>query len=449
MADETAVAVEEKAEEQAGAEDVRILAFLCNWCSYAGADLAGVSRLQYPPNVVDIRVMCTGTISPYFVLKAFQEGIDGVLIAGCHIGDCHYDKGNYMTAKRFRVIKDLLAAVGIDERRIRLEWVSAAEGAKFQDLITSFTEQVRAAGKSPLALSTKRPVAEKAAGGEPLKIAVGEWESGPAEKAAAKAVRESLESGKAAAAVVLTVRDGELVPRVVKSADDPVIDTLYAGDVRYPMASFAIMLLPLLEGNLAVPVRECDRRMIVELAKHNQIEPGRLVLLGVPCSQAVADACGCDHPFTPEDIAIAAALASPAESSPLPEAVAEDADERLAFWLDSFSRCIKCMGCRNICPMCYCKECALDNPDIVGPESKPPDIPIFHLIRAVDMADRCIDCGMCEAICPAEIPLRQLYRLARQVVKDAFGYEPGVNPDEPSPIKILGNVSVVEDLNAN
>jgi len=142
---------EEQGRGASSEEDVKILAFLCNWCSYAGADLAGVSRLQYPPNVLDIRVMCTGTISPYFVLKAFQEGIDGVLIAGCHIGDCHYDKGNYATAKRFRVIKDLLVGMGIDPRRIRLEWVSAAEGAKFQDVITSFTEQVRAAGKSPLA----------------------------------------------------------------------------------------------------------------------------------------------------------------------------------------------------------------------------------------------------------------------------------------------------------
>lgn len=137
-------------------EDVRILAFLCNWCSYAGADLAGVSRLQYPPNVLDIRVMCTGTISPHYILKAFQEGIDGVLVAGCHIGDCHYGKGNYMTAKRFRVVKDLLAGMGIDPRRIRLEWVSAAEGQKFQDVITSFTEQVRAAGRSPLAKKTDK-----------------------------------------------------------------------------------------------------------------------------------------------------------------------------------------------------------------------------------------------------------------------------------------------------
>jgi F420-non-reducing hydrogenase iron-sulfur subunit len=144
-----------EAAEQAQ-EDVKIVAFLCNWCSYAGADLAGVSRMQYPPNVRDIRVMCTGTISPHMVLKTFQEGADGVLIAGCHIGDCHYGKGNYMTAKRFRVIKDLLASLGIDERRIRLEWVSAAEGAKYQETITSFTEQVRAAGKSPLAKAGKR-----------------------------------------------------------------------------------------------------------------------------------------------------------------------------------------------------------------------------------------------------------------------------------------------------
>jgi len=129
---------------------VRILAFLCNWCSYAGADLAGVSRLQYPPNVLDIRVMCTGTISPYHIIKAFQMGIDGVLIAGCHIGDCHYIKGNYMTYKRFQVVRDVMNFVGIDEDRLRLEWVSAAEGEKFADVIKGFTEQVEKAGPSPL-----------------------------------------------------------------------------------------------------------------------------------------------------------------------------------------------------------------------------------------------------------------------------------------------------------
>lgn len=138
---------ESKAREE---EEIRILAFLCNWCSYAGADLAGVSRLQYPANVLDVRVMCTGTISPYFVVKAFQEGMDGVLIAGCHIGDCHYLKGNYMTAKRFQVLREALKFLGLEEGRLRLEWVSAAEGEKYAEVIRSFTEEIRALGPSPL-----------------------------------------------------------------------------------------------------------------------------------------------------------------------------------------------------------------------------------------------------------------------------------------------------------
>lgn len=253
-----------------------------------------------------------------------------------------------------------------------------------------------------------------------------------------KAVREALESGKAEAAVILLEKDGELMPRIVTGADDPAIDWLYAGDERYPMASFVVMLQPVVEGGIAVPVRECDRRMLVELEKHDKADVSRLVLLGTPCSQAVADACGCDHPFTENGISVAPAQASPAGPLPVPEPLrSEDPDEKLAFWMGEFERCIKCMGCRNVCPMCFCNDCALDNPDLVGPESKPPEIPAFHLIRAIDMADRCVDCGACEAVCPAEIPLRRLYRLSRQVVKDAFGYEAGVSEGK-SPIEMLG-----------
>ncbi len=256
-----------------------------------------------------------------------------------------------------------------------------------------------------------------------------------------KAIKETLSNGKATAAVILTEVGDELMPRIITSANDPALDSIYVGDKRYPMASFAVMLLPVIDGNLAVPVRECDRRMFVELEKHNQVDMEQLVLLGVPCSQEVADACGCDHPFVPNGIAIAAPIASPAEPTPLPEELtSENPEDVLAYWMEHFSRCIKCMGCRNVCPMCFCNDCALDNPDLAGPESKPPEIPIFHLIRAIDMADRCVDCGMCEAICPAEIPLRQLYRQARQVVKDAFGYEPGVS-EENSPIERLGEVT--------
>lgn len=124
----------------------RIIAFLCNWCSYAGADLAGVSRLQYPPNVRVIRVMCSGSVSPHHLLHAFQKGADGILVAGCHIGDCHYLKGNYMTLKRMKFMEGLLSFVGYSPHRLRLEWISAAEGIRFAEVIRDFTEKVRSLG---------------------------------------------------------------------------------------------------------------------------------------------------------------------------------------------------------------------------------------------------------------------------------------------------------------
>ncbi len=133
----------------------KIIAFLCNWCSYAGADLAGVSRLQYPPNTRTIRVMCTGTISPHHILKAFQKGADGVIVAGCHIGDCHYLKGNYMTAKRVAILKELLRFTGFQEERLQLDWVSASEGVKFAELVRSFTERIKELGPSQLKTSYK------------------------------------------------------------------------------------------------------------------------------------------------------------------------------------------------------------------------------------------------------------------------------------------------------
>ncbi|MFQ5840936.1 MAG: hydrogenase iron-sulfur subunit [Thermodesulfobacteriota bacterium] len=126
----------------------KIIAFLCNWCSYAGADLAGVGRLQYPPNTRTIRVMCTGTISPHHILKAFQKGADGVIVSGCHIGDCHYLKGNYMTIKRVAILKELLRFTGFQEERLHLDWVSASEGVKFAELIRNFTQRIKELGPS-------------------------------------------------------------------------------------------------------------------------------------------------------------------------------------------------------------------------------------------------------------------------------------------------------------
>jgi F420-non-reducing hydrogenase iron-sulfur subunit len=124
----------------------RLVGFLCNWCSYTGADLAGTARLAYAPNVRIIRVMCSGRVDPQFVLKAFKEGADGVLISGCHPGDCHYQEGNYKALRRHRLLLRVLEQFGIEKERFRLEWVSASEGTKFQQVCNDFTAQVRKLG---------------------------------------------------------------------------------------------------------------------------------------------------------------------------------------------------------------------------------------------------------------------------------------------------------------
>ncbi|MCU0859760.1 MAG: hydrogenase iron-sulfur subunit [Thermoplasmata archaeon] len=137
----------------------QIVALCCNWCSYAGADLAGVSRMQYPPNARVIRVMCSGRVEPYFILRALELGADGVLIAGCHIGDCHYISGNVEAEKRMEATKEVLDRLGIGRDRMRLEWISASEGQKFAQTMKDFTEQIRRLGPNPLAgkLVAKKP----------------------------------------------------------------------------------------------------------------------------------------------------------------------------------------------------------------------------------------------------------------------------------------------------
>ncbi len=127
----------------------RIVAFLCNWCTYTGADLAGTSRLQYPPNVRIIRLMCSGAVDSSYVLKPLLDGADGVLIGGCHPGDCHYQEGNYKARRRIAILEETLTAMGFDGDRVMLRWISASEGGKFAETIKDFTEQMRAKGPAP------------------------------------------------------------------------------------------------------------------------------------------------------------------------------------------------------------------------------------------------------------------------------------------------------------
>jgi len=141
----------------------KIVGILCNWCSYTGADLAGTARIKYAPNVRVIRVMCSGRVDPTFVLKAFAEGADGVLVAGCHPGDCHYIEGNYKALRRMALLKRMLADYGIESARFRLEWVSASEGDRFAEVVNRITEEVRQLGPARFREPGKRKAKTPAA----------------------------------------------------------------------------------------------------------------------------------------------------------------------------------------------------------------------------------------------------------------------------------------------
>jgi F420-non-reducing hydrogenase iron-sulfur subunit len=127
-----------------------IIGFLCNWCSYAGADLAGTSRLKYPSNIKSIRVMCSGRVDPIFILEALKKGADGVLVAGCHPGDCHYQSGNYKTNRRIKLLKKLLEELGVEPKRVRFEYISASEGQKFAQVVTDFVAELKKLGPNPI-----------------------------------------------------------------------------------------------------------------------------------------------------------------------------------------------------------------------------------------------------------------------------------------------------------
>jgi len=148
--------MEEKKKQKNSEWEPKIIAFLCNWCSYAGADLAGTSRLQYPPSIRIIRVPCSGRINPIYIVNALMDGADGVMVSGCHPGDCHYLEGNLFARRRFTVLKKMLTTVGIESDRVQFTWVSASEGNRFADVVREVTEKVVALGPNPLFTEKER-----------------------------------------------------------------------------------------------------------------------------------------------------------------------------------------------------------------------------------------------------------------------------------------------------
>ena len=215
------------------------------------------------------------------------------------------------------------------------------------------------------------------------------------------------------------------------------------GNARYPLDKILQSLAAAYpEATFAIQVRGCDERGLNELYKWGQLDPDKVVLVGVACPQEQADYCECPGPWaTVIDYGEKCEPVLQSQRVARIEALSEE--EAYQDWLGHFERCVKCYGCRDVCPMCFCKECSLEHPELMATGKVPPDA-IFQLVRAIHMAGRCIDCGLCEEACPADIPLRVLYKKGNLLVKELFDYDTGSPTTGPSPWKVLGEESTLE-----
>ena len=209
---------------------------------------------------------------------------------------------------------------------------------------------------------------------------------------------------------------------------------------RYPMAKLIMKVAHAQpDKKIGVLIRGCDERALNELLRWNQIKDveNRIVKVGFACKQELANAHECRKPCPDEFVA--GEKAEPVSNASVEEIENLDLSERLEYWKAEFDRCIKCYGCRDVCPVCFCNVCTLEEDMLIRTGDLPPENPMFHLTRAVHMAGRCIDCNLCTEVCPADIPLRTLYKKVADIVKNEFGYVTGLVGDGKSPLNILGS----------
>ena len=254
-------------------------------------------------------------------------------------------------------------------------------------------------------------------------------------------VKEILRSGKIKGFLGLCDKNGHIGPNLFCDEND--IDNLVVGDrnrpgdSRYPLNKQLIHLARCYPDDVfGILVRGCDERGLKALYIWNQLDPNKVITLGIACPRELAEACECLQPY-PDEIDEGEKVEGCSHGS-VTRIDGLDLNGRFDLWMNEFSRCIKCYGCRDVCPMCFCKECSLETDELIQTGEIPPENPIFHLTRAVHMAGRCIDCGLCSEACPADIPLRTLYKKVADIIDLEFRYRPGYTMDQKSPLNILG-----------
>jgi coenzyme F420-reducing hydrogenase delta subunit len=432
----------------------KIIAFLCTWCSYTGADSAGIARLKSPPNIRAVRVPCSGRVAPELVIRAFDQGADGVLLLGCHIGECHYETGNHRAAKRLPVLKSLLTFAGLEPERLRLDWVSASEGERFSQVTTEFTEAVRALG--PAAWHVK-PAGWQAESESDIRESAGiempELACNAKKDAIRAKAKELLTSGEVDCVIGYEVGPRSRTrPTFIYSAEE--VDRLvWNPDATNNLASYLpLKLRPNRDqhrAKVAVVVKPCDSLAINVMVAENQFMRDQVHVLGVACEgirdrhgnmqtrcvtcqEAIPLVCdtligGASSHFIPRITSSCDELVAGLESAA--------PAKRMDYWLSQFDRCIRCYACRQACPMCNCPTCLAERDDSiwVGMGIRLNEKRTFHLLRAYHLAGRCVGCNECERACPMEIPIGLLNRKISNVLEDTFEFRAGLTK-APSPI---------------
>ncbi|MBW1785878.1 MAG: 4Fe-4S binding protein [Deltaproteobacteria bacterium] len=243
--------------------------------------------------------------------------------------------------------------------------------------------------------------------------------------------------------------DGHPLPHVYGKERIDDVDAFIVGTARYPLEKIATMIASTNPDiKIGMVARDCNRRTLNVLYVWNQLDPDRIKTLDVNCCPSpLKDHADCS--YLEKEAAGPMKVDKGMDGNQDTASVEEiEPGARFDKWMYEFEKCIKCYGCRNICPVCFCKECSLEHSDLVGTGALPPEVPIFHLVRAVHMAGRCIDCGLCEDACPMDIPLRLLYRKVNDIVRNVFDYDTGASAEQ-SPFNVLGEGTPLEPKQLN